>query len=40
LLAELNRTRGQTLVLVTHAAEIGARANRIVRMRDGRIAQA
>jgi putative ABC transport system ATP-binding protein len=37
LLVELNGTRGQTLVLVTHAAEIGARANRIVRMRDGRI---
>lgn len=37
LLAELNRTRGQTLVLVTHALEIGARANRIVHMRDGRV---
>ncbi len=37
LLAELNRTRGQTLVIVTHAPEIGARADRIVRMRDGRI---
>jgi ABC-type lipoprotein export system ATPase subunit len=37
LLAELNTTRRQTLVLVTHAPEIGARANRIVRMRDGRI---
>jgi putative ABC transport system ATP-binding protein len=36
LLGELNRTRGQTLVIVTHAAEIGARAGRIVRMRDGR----
>ncbi|MGO8950834.1 MAG: ABC transporter ATP-binding protein [Ktedonobacterales bacterium] len=37
LLAQLNAVRGQTLVLVTHAAEIGARANRIVQMRDGRI---
>ena len=37
LLGELNRTRGQTLVVVTHAADIGARANRIVHMRDGRI---
>lgn len=37
LLGELNRTRGQTLVIVTHAADIGARANRIVHMRDGRI---
>jgi putative ABC transport system ATP-binding protein len=40
LLAELNRTRGQTLVVVTHAPEIGARAGRIVRMRDGRIVEA
>lgn len=39
LLASLNRTRGQTLVIVTHAAEIGARAHRIVRMRDGRIVE-
>jgi putative ABC transport system ATP-binding protein len=37
LLAELNATQRQTLVLVTHAPEIGARANRIVQMRDGRI---
>ncbi|HEY7834104.1 MAG TPA: ABC transporter ATP-binding protein [Ktedonobacterales bacterium] len=37
LLAGLNRERGQTLVLVTHAAEIGARANRTIHMRDGRI---
>jgi putative ABC transport system ATP-binding protein len=37
LLGELNRTRRQTLVIVTHAAEIGARAHRIVRMRDGQI---
>ncbi len=37
LLAMLNRARQQTLVLVTHAAEIGARAHRIIRMRDGRI---
>jgi putative ABC transport system ATP-binding protein len=39
LLAELNRTRGQTLVLVTHAPDIGRRADRIVHMRDGRIAE-
>ena len=37
LLGELNRTRGQTLVIVTHAADIGARAHRIIHMRDGRI---
>jgi putative ABC transport system ATP-binding protein len=37
LLAALNSSLGQTLVLVTHSPEIGARANRIIRMRDGRI---
>ena len=37
LLCDLNRTRGQTLVVVTHAADVGARADRIVAMRDGRI---
>ena len=35
LLGDLNRTRGQTLVLVTHSADIGSRANRIIYMRDG-----
>jgi putative ABC transport system ATP-binding protein len=37
LLERLNRERHQTLVIVTHAAEVGARAHRIVRMRDGHI---
>jgi putative ABC transport system ATP-binding protein len=37
LLTELKETRGQTLVIVTHAPDIGARADRLVRMRDGRI---
>ncbi len=37
LFVELNRGRGQTFVLVTHAADIGARADRIIRMRDGHI---
>lgn len=37
LLVALNHELGQTLVLVTHAADIGARAHRIIRMRDGRI---
>ena len=37
LMCELNRENGQTFVLVTHAAEVGGRAHRIVRMRDGRI---
>jgi ABC-type lipoprotein export system ATPase subunit len=39
LVAELNQARGQTFVIVTHAAEIGARAHRILTMRDGRIEQ-
>jgi ABC-type lipoprotein export system ATPase subunit len=35
LLCKLNREQGQTLVIVTHSPEVGARASRIVRMRDG-----
>jgi ABC-type lipoprotein export system ATPase subunit len=37
LICRLNMEQGQTVVLVTHAPEVGERANRIVRMRDGRI---
>lgn len=37
LLAELNEGHGQTFVLVTHDAGVGARAERLVRMRDGHI---
>jgi putative ABC transport system ATP-binding protein len=37
LLARLNRDEGQTLVVVTHEAEIAAACGRIVRMRDGHI---
>jgi putative ABC transport system ATP-binding protein len=37
LLRGLNLTRGQTFVVVTHAREVGERADRIVRMRDGLI---
>ncbi len=37
LLVKLNREDKQTFVLVTHSGEIGARANRIIRMRDGHI---
>ena len=39
LLGDLNRERGQTLVLVTHSLEIGRQTNRIVQMRDGRISE-
>ncbi len=37
LLCRLNQEQGQTLVIVTHAPEVGARASRIVRMRDGQV---
>jgi putative ABC transport system ATP-binding protein len=37
LLAELNRTRGITIVMVTHEADMAAYADRVVRFRDGRI---
>ena len=39
LMTELNQSRIQTFVIVTHAAEIGARAHRILTMRDGRIVE-
>ena len=37
LLRAFNREHGQTIVLVTHDAEVGAACDRIVRMRDGTI---
>ncbi|MCL5292392.1 MAG: ABC transporter ATP-binding protein [Actinobacteria bacterium] len=37
LLTRLNSEKGQTFVLVTHSAEVGARTDRIVHMRDGLI---
>ncbi|MDP9468014.1 MAG: ABC transporter ATP-binding protein [Chloroflexota bacterium] len=37
LLRRFNRERGQTLLLVTHDAEIGAFCDRIIHMRDGLI---
>ncbi len=37
LLQRLNREQGQTIVMVTHDPAIGARADRIVRFRDGAI---
>jgi putative ABC transport system ATP-binding protein len=40
LMCRLNKEQGQTVVLVTHSLEVGGRANRIVRMRDGRIEDA
>jgi putative ABC transport system ATP-binding protein len=37
LIQELNRANGQTFIVVTHAIEVGEKARRIVRMRDGSI---
>ncbi len=37
LLRQFNRDRDQTVVLVTHDAEVGATCDRIIRMRDGLI---
>ena len=37
LMCQLNQTNGQSFVLVTHSEEVGNRAHRIVRMRDGQI---
>ena len=37
LLCHLNQVNAQTFVLVTHSPDVGRRAHRIVRMRDGRI---
>ena len=35
LLCELNRDRAQTIVMITHSADVAERAGRIVRMKDG-----
>lgn len=40
LLLQLNRERGLTLILVTHDPGIGALAQRILRLRDGRLEEA
>jgi len=37
LLTTLQRDRGLSLVMVTHSADLAGRADRVVRMRDGRI---
>jgi putative ABC transport system ATP-binding protein len=38
LLRTMHDERGQTIVLVTHDARVAARADRVITMRDGRIA--
>jgi putative ABC transport system ATP-binding protein len=40
LLGELNRELGITVLLATHAQEVAAAAGRVMRMRDGRFADA
>jgi len=37
LFARLHRERDLTLVVVTHSDEVAARADRVIRVRDGRI---
>jgi energy-coupling factor transporter ATP-binding protein EcfA2 len=37
LFAKLHRERGMTIVLITHSEDLGVRADRIVRMEDGRL---
>ncbi len=39
LLLQLNRTRGTTLIIVTHDPEIAAHSQRIVQIRDGRVVE-
>ena len=39
LLVDVNRRRGCTLVLVTHDAELAARADEVVVLRDGRLVE-
>jgi putative ABC transport system ATP-binding protein len=40
LLLTINRERGATLILVTHAPDVAERAQRIVRIRDGVVEEA
>jgi ABC-type lipoprotein export system ATPase subunit len=35
VLRRFNRERGQSFLIVTHDTEVGAAADRIIRMRDG-----
>lgn len=39
LFDRLHRERGMTLIVVTHSPEIGARAERVIRIRDGRVVE-
>ena len=37
LFSQLHRERGMTIVLITHSEDLGLRADRVVRMADGRV---
>jgi putative ABC transport system ATP-binding protein len=37
LIRRLNHEQGQTFVIVTHAPDVAGNANRLIRMRDGRV---
>jgi putative ABC transport system ATP-binding protein len=37
LFDRLHQNRGMTLITVTHSEEVGGRANRIIRLKDGEI---
>ncbi len=39
-IAELRRARGQTIVMVTHDTAVAKRADRVIRLEDGRVAPA
>jgi predicted ABC-type transport system involved in lysophospholipase L1 biosynthesis ATPase subunit len=39
-IADLRRKRGQTIVMVTHDQAVAARADRVIRLEDGRVAPA
>jgi len=39
LLGDLNRDRAQTIILITHEAEVARHAGRVVHMRDGRFVE-
>jgi ABC-type lipoprotein export system ATPase subunit len=37
LIADLNRSKGITVILVTHESDIAAYGQRLVRLKDGRV---
>jgi putative ABC transport system ATP-binding protein len=37
LLVSLQREQGRTVIIVTHEAEVAARCERVIRLRDGRV---